>query len=542
MNAPTSRIPLTWHGLSLLVLLLSAFSRFFPHGTVLYSDPFHHGEYVATLPAVLAGGSDFFTIHGALDWLPAWLAAQGVGVARYFLPTMFLFHLLDLLAGLLLYLIVVQQSSSLERYRFVVLFATAALACYLVGHRDFFLLTSVWLFFALSAQDDKPIRFNLLALTLGLSLALNVFWSFDRGLAGLLGLGSACLLGLATQHRYGVVLLTTTLVLLGLVQSGWMPVDTYLANLRFLLDTSAQWRYGSDNWTASFLTVVAAIPNLVATYWLARRFRRAAVERDWSEAARLLAWLALCVLMFKAGTNRADSQHVVMALWIPWLTLLSLSGDRLRAKRLIPVARWLWWPPLLAIFLFSISHPLFLLLLLAPALYALEVRHPQRAERIQHSRLAIFTLAFIVLAANVQRAGGHYVKQHYAWLAQLSNPPSNVQTVDNAIRWVVGEFQRQQARCVFDMSFGGVINGVTGLPACTRYTYPIYANTQYEDHLLAQLQQQHPPLVIASSYWWGTDWQQRFPKLHTYLQRTYPYEQCHLQYCLRYSQPTFGKE
>jgi hypothetical protein len=48
-------------------------------------DYFHHGEYFNVLPSILLnfGKQPYMSLHGALDYLPAWLAYELVGDQFY---------------------------------------------------------------------------------------------------------------------------------------------------------------------------------------------------------------------------------------------------------------------------------------------------------------------------------------------------------------------------------------------------------------------------------------------------------------------------
>ena len=92
---------------------------------------------------------------------------------------------------------------------------------------------------------------------------------------------------------------------------------------------------------------------------------------------------------------------------------------------------------------------------------------------------------------------------------------------------------------MFDLANNGVINGVTDLPACTKYIYPVYATPPYEADLLSDLQHADPPAVVYSTTFWSFNlnnisMHDKFPRLKAYLDARYPVEECQVDYCLRF--------
>ena len=64
-------------------VLIFSIINFFLFGKGVILDPFHQGEYFATLPTLLHSqpGAHAFTIHGGLDFIPVWLAETWFGAS-----------------------------------------------------------------------------------------------------------------------------------------------------------------------------------------------------------------------------------------------------------------------------------------------------------------------------------------------------------------------------------------------------------------------------------------------------------------------------
>lgn len=534
--------PLLIHVVAIGILLLGAFVTFFPHSGIVFDDPFHYGEYVATLPSVLVGEMGFLTIHGALDWLPAWVAQLFVGTERHFLLTMVLYATLNLIACFLFYLIIALFAGAHRKYGAFILLVSSVMAIYLVTDRDVFFLLSIFLFFLHQRPSQSELQARLLEVSLGIALAMGIFWSFDRGVAGIAGIGGACLILFAAERRHSITVISFVLFISILSWIGFFSFSDYLDNFKFLLSTSSQWSYGFKTGPI-LMTLAAAICNGMAGYYLVKYFFRS-FGTDWRETANLYLLLVLSLLMFKIGINRADILHIGMALWVPALAFLHL-----RIKQQARPS--FFWSALLTmsmcgLLLFAVKGGAYLfgICVLIPALYIIGEKCPRLSAKLEHSRWAVLIFAFVLISTNGAFFTLKHIHGRYQWLAQITNPPRNGLVVDESIQWVSAEILKEGAHCVFDLSNNGVINGVTGLPACTRYTYPVYATQRYEADMIQQLQQRNPPVVVFFSTHWafdidGKSMHDRFPELKNYLVKTYPYEKCSFGYCLRYvNQPS----
>lgn len=526
------------HIFALGILFTAIWAKFFAIGDAFYSDPFHHGEFVASLQSVFAGNVNFFTIHGAMDWLPALFSQHFFELKQYFQPTMLAYNTLSALASLFLYATIVLLTSKNNQYRAVILMVSAAVSVYLVGIRDVFLLLTIWVYFLSERCSSKQWR-NLLELALGVALAANLFWSFDRGVVGIAGIGFACLIMVVKEKRHLLSMVSFILSLGALHWLGALSFSNYVANFQFLLATSSQWSYGFAK-NPIILSALVAIPNGWAIYYLVKQLHQT-IRVNWKETANLISLVILTILMYKIGINRADGGHVIMALWMPALVFLYLH-ERCVVKwtnifniTIIISIMWLAKKSGVPVLYFG---------MLIPAIYVIQTKFPKLTYDLASPKLAIIALAIPLLFANTLKISSQYTQGSYQWTSKISAPPTNQSLVSESIQWVSTEISNTGSSCIFDLSNNGVINGITSLPACTKYIYPVYATQRYEADMLKELQQKNPPVIVFSSTYWsfsidGKSMHDRFPALKNYLLKTYPYEKCNLGYCLRYmNQPS----
>lgn len=525
------------HTVAIVILLLGGIVKFYSHSGIVYDDPFHYGEYVATLPSVMMGKMSFLTIHGALDWLPAWVAQLFDSTERHFLLTKVLYATLNLFACFLLYLIIILLDSSYSKYGSIIILIASAVTIYMVTDRDVFLLLSIFLFFLHQRSLEFKFYASLLEVSLGIALAMNLFWSFDRGIVGIAGIGGACLILFSSERRHLITIFSFSLFIAVLSWMGALSFSDYLINFRFLTNTSSQWGYGFQKLPV-LMTLVAAICNVMAGYYLVKGFF-SSCGNDWREAANLYLIFVLCLLMFKIGINRADLVHIAMALWMPMLAYLYLRIKQKISTRLIYIV--LLMLMMSGLGLIAVWQGMYLLgvCVFIPALYIVEKKFPKLSIKVEDSRWTVLIFAFVLISINGAFFTLTLIHERYSWLAQITDPPHNGLLVDKSIQWVSAEILKAGSNCVFDLSNNGVINGVAGLPACTKYTYPVYATQQYEADMLRELQQSNPPVVVFSSTHWafkidGRSMHDRFPELKNYILKTYQYEKCNFGYCLRY--------
>ncbi len=189
-----------------------------------------------------------------------------------------------------------------------------------MSSREGFLLASLWL--AIRILRNRPsgrIARRATEAGLGITVAIGIFRSFDRGLAQLVAIGaparssSGADRGSASPASRG--------------SSRWSDSDRsrgrfsltrYVDNLRFILDVSGQFAYG---WTRESIVLKAGgLAITVAAMVLMWRVAR----RDRDAPHRFVASMIalLCAVVLRVVAYRADIWHYPAMLWAPLLALV----------------------------------------------------------------------------------------------------------------------------------------------------------------------------------------------------------------------------
>jgi len=146
----------------------------------------------------------------------------------------------------------------------------------------------------------------------------------------------------------------------------------------------------------------------------------------------------------------------------------------------------------------------------------------------------VIILLFFIFPTSIK-----FANDKYKWLAHIYSPPTNNSASTEGVRWVSDRLIRSKSTCVFDLSNNGVINGLTTLPSCSRFTYPVYAGLVHETELINAVRETSPPAIVYSSTYWsysidGKSMRDRFPQLDIFLLQQYPNMECANGYCIRY--------
>jgi MFS family permease len=525
-----------WRALALSLLCVLFIIA--PHlkGSLILEDPFHEGEFFATAVSYFGTTAPPFralSIHGVVDVLPAWLARLIWGDDHYLLPTVALYAVLNILAAALL-LLIADELSRQRPWRGTLLLVTALAAGFFVGYRDLILLAALYVFVLLHERPWRVPTATVLRLLLGALLGFGLFWSFDRGIAGAFAFGPPLLILAIKRRSEWWVALGAALTVLGLgLVSGPFSLPGYLDNLRVLLATSAQWGYG---WRGEAL-ILSLFAAAIGLFVMALGLRSAWRERRSLERLTLrCVLLLLTVIMLKIGLNRADVEHIYSALWAPLCLLLSLPRKDLQLGRAV-----LLLPILIGVgaALTVLQHNLGIFLIACLTAYACTPHQDTRDLRLSH--LTLLALLTLSASALLYSHGKHLREGQYQWLTHLNTLPSNSATLTPGAGWAAARLQERQVGCVFDLANNGVINALLDRPACTRFTYPVYANADYEAELIQALNTTAPSAIVYSTTFPsyridGRDMRQRFPQLDAFVLERYPQQVCGLGYCVRYRQ------
>ena len=466
------------------------------------TDPFHIGEYFASFASISNGQeiAGLINIHGALDIIPAWLSYSIYGPDHYFFGTLFLYALADVLAAIIFYVLVaIFTERFASHYQAIVLIIAAMVSTMLVNYRDLFLLASLLLYFTCQ-MELRPLVKRVTEIGLGLTVALNLFWSFDRGIAGVVAIGFACLT-MAFRSKSGLISVLSFFVFLFILNfsAEFLSLHNYVENFKFLLATSSQWSYGLQAGPV-ILSVSLLFLCSLALFILFTH-----INKKWNQSTSFIAngvlFGVLTIIFLKIGTNRADLIHIHWGMWPALLTFLYAQHIRVGLG-------------------FAVAS---------------EDSHKNIISTLGRNWLAslVFVSLFIVLVTPTTLNGGYFL------LSSIMKPRANEELVSDGVKWVSSELKNTKSKCVLDLSNHGVINGLAGLPACTRFAYIVYANKDFQNEIIEIMKSKKPAAIIYSSTHLSfaidnKSMHMRLPELKSYLDLEYSNEVCKFDYCIRY--------
>lgn len=505
---------------------------------MLLLDRFHEGEMFANAMEYIGNGSTEqrgLPIHGLLDILPSLLTAKIWGTEHNFIPTYALLKALDFGSALLMVLIAARFASQMAHRRSWLLISLSLISPFVVGNRDFFLLLSLLQMVLIVQRSTEQRRLGALFL-FGVTAALAVFYSYDRGIAGTASLGLATLYLAWFDRRfvYAIGAFVGTVFILHL-SSDLFSIFWYLRNIQYLMASSPEWSYP---WTYDIILYVsfAVLLNAIALFLLWSD--RAAAFKNTDTMTLFILLALLSFFMLKIGTNRADISHIFMASWVPCLIVMMQGKNiqfSLRDLRVLGMVTFVFMLIILAILLglrsnysaFLLVFPLFLV----AGMFDFKT---QRWVQI----ITVASLIFTQITYGVVYIQKTIINGQYSWVSKVLSPPSNVQASPPSVIWAAEKIQDSGALCLFDMSNNGLINGLTLLPSCSRFSYPIYAASRYEGVLITDLAEADPPIIIYSSDYWsytidGRSMRDRYSTLDDYLRELFPIETCKGDYCIR---------
>lgn len=502
----------------------------------ILSDPFHHGEALAAASSLMADQPGFhpLTIHGALDFIPSLIAQTFFGRDNYFFPTWLGYQIISLFAGIILLAIIFEITKKIKN-NFLILLASALIAPSLVGYKDAALLLSIYLYFLIQRKKLPAINI-LLEVCFGVIVAFGLFWSFDRGIAAAASLGAACIIYAYKSRLYllSLVVFIVTLILLPCILYQF-TLENYWINIKILTETSSQWSYGWHTNTI-ILTGFLGFSNIMVSWLL--------ISLNVNSKLSIISFpnsiflIILSIFLFKIGSNRADVGHILTGLWGPliaglyWYSTKSHFEMKLSQKILLSV-----FFMLIVIIGWNFRVVPLIPIIALIAIGLLTTTHSDnRSSTI--NKLISATLLLPLFSALISISEGISEGQ-YHWINYFSSHPSNTELATVGVRWASQELLNSGSSCVFDLSNNGVINGLTSLPSCSRFVYPVYANQHYEEEIIDSLKIKQPKAIVYSSTQWsysidGKTMPARLPALDKFLLQEYSNEKCSFGYCVRY--------
>ena len=500
-------------------------------------DPFHNGEFLAAVITVIHGASvdGFlpFTIHGAVDIWPALFVNLVMPERDMLLANTLLLYPIFTIIAVVFTAMASIRLALIFRIAPVMMVPFILIAGLCLGWRDALFALSLYLFTYIIPDDGESGGGFGVQILFGLVVAFGAYWSFNRGAVTLIAFGLPILWLSTRDRRYAVSIAATVLcfLIIGSIAPG-VGIRDYFENFLMLLQTSSQWSYprtlSRDLWWVLTVGMTACAIGVAVLR----------VSRDTHSEAQLVlisALLIASVIYMKIGVGRVDQTHVVMGVWLPLLVITLLMPS-------IQLSR-------LSFFQFGCSaigavliayitrHYIAILPIAATVFVATAIFVGDRGRRY-------FVQAMMVLCTSVVMLGVGNIwvdlkNGNYAWLKHPSNLPRAEEAVTPGIRWSAQLLRDSGAHCVFDLVNVGLVNAVANLPACSRFTYPVYAGPQHESQLISDLQRAAPAAILYKGDFWsyaidGKKMSSRFPSLDAEILREYPREECNLGFCIRF--------
>lgn len=503
-------------------------------GNGILDDRFHHGEYIASLSSIVHESSFVpLTIHGALDFIPGLLAIFVYGRESYLFPTQLAYLSLSLMSCIMALVITYRFTQSALQ----VLIA-GFIVPYLVDFRDFSILLLLFFYFFLSDRKKLGSQYFCLFL-LGLIGAFNFYFSTNRGIAGTISIGVALLISSYFNRAYLIAVASFLIfIFAGSLISPLSSFPNYISNILFLTQTSHQWSYGLDPQTAILSVFLATwlIAALYLQFIEIASMRGAAITPG--PLPNFALFTLLSIFFFQIATYRADLPHIKMGL-LAFLLSITYSFSS------IATITWLRNKVQIftLIFLTISSYLIFrqdrILGLLFVAYFLCFMERYQARKLHILLRFVIILLVCQFIFHFSEKFWDGYKNDQFKWTQFIVSSKSNNEAVESPVNWVAGELKRTNSRCIFDLTNNGVINGVADLPACTRFSYIIYADEKFEEEIIDSLSKSSPPALVYSSEYWSysidaKNMAARFPDLDAYIQKNYKTEKCNEGYCIRY--------
>lgn len=496
-------------------------------------DAFHSGEFLAAAITILEGPpatATPYTLHGGGDYFPALFlhavfpTESGDLIAR----TVIWYGVFSALTILFATLAALRLARSFGASLWP-LIPFAAVAGAALTWRDLVFCLALYLFALVIPGPGAARRGRIpLQILFGAVVAFGAFWSYNRGLVTIGAFGPPMLV-LAVMRRSHLAALASFAILFPAfaIALPGMSLAHYLDNLVMLAETSAKWALPFDANAGTDLAIVLIV-NAAALILAARHAWRHSSDLP---QILLLLGLGLADLSFmKIGLGRIDEPHVLMTLWLPVL-ILSL---------LVPLGApvQLRWPVLAgaAVLLLAMLRDS-LVLPVGTALVFFGLALPVARWRTGLAATAV-ALGLAAIALPAVKAAETAANGGLGWIARIGHLPADADAVTEGPAWAARALQAAGATCLFDMSNMGLVNAVARLPACSRFTYPIYAGPEHEPQLIADLEARAPAAVLSRADLFsysidGMTMAERYPALETRLHALYPQETCGAGVCIR---------
>jgi hypothetical protein len=506
-------------------------------------DAFHMGEFVASAlgiikPAPFAG--DPFTIHGAADFWPALLVnSLDLSNSKFIAYTVAIYPLLSIFTALLIFLVTVRLALIFQSNP-IFLAPVFCFAPYCMGWRELFFFLSMVIFIELvSIAPNFQRRKIILQLLFGTSIALGIYWNFSRAVVAIAAFGPITLWLAFRDPRYFISVGTAFSVFfaLGLFVPG-ISVQGFFENFIMLLNTSSQW-----NLPVSPKTIVSSVLILGLTALALLRVFQYLRSSGYNETQIALFFpLAIASIIYcKVALMRIAAENVLLALIVP-LILVCLTTRSRKVDSKDAVARLMLAAIAAGVIVYlNVSGYFYYVTILIVVVAFLLIFFEATMEPALY-RVSVTIVCAFCLGSAMTAPTGEFKKIRSSKVAPpidemvLSN---SISPVSEGVGWVAQKLKTNGASCVFDLTNTGLINGASFLPACSRFTYPVYATSEFEGWLINDLLATLPPVIVYSAEHWSYEidnrpMNERFPALDKAIHSHYSKEECNYGYCLQY--------
>lgn len=521
----------------LLVLIGSFVTANLGIGSGVLDDPFHHGEFFAAYSS-LRSNVDFFplAIHGGMDFFPAYIAHWLSAEEYYVYLTRIIYLVLQFFACVMMLLLLVIHVKNL-----IISVAAAFLIPYFIGYRDFSIVILLFTFFFVTKYSLKNKKTGLFVL-LGVIGALNFIFSSNRGVFGTVAIGAGVFAWCFYDRRYifsiiAYVLGVASVIYVSFFWIKFNPVE----NILYFKETTAQWEYSDTGYTVLLKSWVALAIFLSYSLNIIQFKLCGSQKRD---IPNLIVLGLLSIFYYQIASYRADYFHLIMSFTILllnvfyWLSRHEYYASKSSFQENIVLILLFILAMLSSKFGAHTSTPLSFVIL-----YAFLIGNNLDFWKlvIQKNAKYVTVILFLVFSSLLVRSiSKNYNNGDYAWLANSPTKTSNSSIVNDSMNWISNQLVSRGASCVFDLSNNGLINAVTGLPACTRFSYLVYASAEDQSEIIRALENDKPKAVVYSTSFWsysidGKPMNERFPVLDNYLVSAYKQQTCDFGYCIRHN-------
>jgi hypothetical protein len=517
--------------ISIVVLLFTFIFSDLSFGNGVLNDYFHHGEFFNVLPSILLKNDNgpYLSVHGALDYLPAWLAFILVG-QQYYVHTTHLFYILLKLFSCILFLLVLNGFFK-DRLSLI---CCAFIAPFIVNYRDFSLILLVLIYFETKNRSLGSFNHYIGQILVGILSIFNLFYSTNRGIAGFAAIGAAILIDTYYDKRNFVAIISFILGLAFINKViSVFSIDYLINQVPFLLSNTKRWGYEHNNLTIALSIYIGLLLSISIMLVSLKVFEKKSFRED---LANVILLASLSLFYFQISTYRADIYHIVMGLIIVLTNLFYFF--KLNYKEPTSINSFSFYLiliiSLISVSIFSI-RPLVILLPLFLFKNIIIVGFESL-----NSSLTKFTYIFLIFMFSILqfRIVDRFNNGSYTWLYESAVFKENQSVLSDEIKWVNNIILSKNTSCLLDMTNSGLINSVTMLPNCTKYSYIAFANPTNENELIADLETKNPIAVVMNSD--GNYFEinqvsidKIFPALHLFILKNYPNEICHGSFCVR---------